>query len=110
MVPDIVVGEAFTSLRYDRRVSPRRDASIAMSVFRLVDETPELFERRPITPDAYEKAREILAHYVDQTFSYVDALLFTVVDGDAGLNQVLTVDGRDFSTYRFVHAVTVLTP
>ncbi len=110
VVPDVVVGEAFTKLRYDRRVSPRRDASIAMSVFRLVDETPELFERRSTGPDAYERAREILAQYADQLFSYVDALVFTVVDGDPSLNQVLTVDGRDFSTYRFAHAVNVLTP
>jgi len=43
-VPDVVVGEAFTKLRYDRRISPRKDASVALSVFQLVDESPDLFE------------------------------------------------------------------
>lgn len=32
-VPDLVVGEAFKKLRYDRRVSPRKDASFALTVF-----------------------------------------------------------------------------
>ncbi len=110
MVPDVVVGEAFTKLRYDRRISPRKDASVAMTVFRLVDETPELFELRPVGSGAYRRAREILAQYIDQSFSYVDAVLFTVVDEDPNLRQVLTVDGRDFSIYRFGHAVEIVVP
>lgn len=32
-VPDLVVGEAFKKLRYYRRVSPRKDAGIALTVF-----------------------------------------------------------------------------
>ena len=109
-VPDVVVGEAFTKLRYDRRVSPRKDASIALTVFRLVDENAGLFELRPTNTGTYGTARDILAHYVDQSFSYVDAVVFTVVDADPAIRQVLTVDGRDFSIYRFAHPVEVVVP
>ena len=110
MVPDIVLGEAFTRLRYDRRVSPRRDSSAALSVFSLVDEAPELFEVRFLPGDGYKRAREILTQYSDQHFSYVDAVVFAIIDDDPELIQVLTVDGRDFSTYRFAHAVNVVIP
>ena len=104
------MGEAFTKLRYDRRVSPRRDARVALTIFRLVDENPTLFEVRPTGQGSYQQARDILTQYVDQSFSYVDAVVFTVVDADPAISQVLTVDGRDFSTYRFGHAVEVVVP
>ncbi len=110
VVPDAVVGEAFTKLRYDRRVSPRKDARTALSVFEMVTEGGDLFELRFGGQEAYRRAREILVQYVDQSFSYVDALVFAFLDGDPRLNQVLTVDGRDFSTYRFAHAVDVVLP
>ena len=108
-MPDLVVGEAFSKLRYDRRVSPRRDATIALAIFALVDSTG-LFEVRPVAERTYQKARDILAQYVDQSFSYVDAVAFTVVDDDPAIRQILTVDGRDFSTYRFAHAVEIVVP
>ena len=109
-MPDVVVGEAFTKLRYDRRVSPRRDASVALTIIRLVDGTPELFEVRPAGRGAHRRAREILTHYIDQSFSYVDAVVFAAVDDDPALDQILTVDGRDFSTYRFAHTVEIIVP
>jgi predicted nucleic acid-binding protein len=109
-VPDVVVGEAFTKLRYDRRISPRKDASIALSVFQLVDSAPALFEPRPVGRDAHRQARKILTHYVDQSFSYVDAVVFTIVDDDPTVDQILTVDGRDFSIYRFAHSVEIVAP
>jgi predicted nucleic acid-binding protein len=109
-VPDLVLGEAFTKLRYDRRVSPRKDAGIALTVFRLVDDSTELFEVRPAGQGAYQKARDILAQYADQSFSYVDAVVFTVVDADPAIHQILTVDGRDFAIYRFAHTVEVVVP
>ena len=109
-LPDIVVGEAFTKLRYDRRVSPRKDASIASAIFRLIEDNPTLFELRPTGNGTYRKAREILTQYVDQSFSYVDAAVFTMVDDDPAIRQVLTVDGKDFSVYRFAHAVEVIVP
>ena len=109
-VPDLVVGEAFTKLRYDRRVSPRKDASIALAVFGLVDGSTELFEVRQVGQAAYRRARDILAQYTDQSFSYVDAIVFTLVDADPAIQRILTVDGRDFVTYRFAHKVEVVTP
>jgi predicted nucleic acid-binding protein len=109
-VPDLVVGEAFTKLRYDRRVSPRKDASIALTVFRLVDDSTEVFEVRSAGQGAYQKARDVLAQYVDQSFSFVDAIVFTVVDADPAIRQILTVDGRDFAIYRFAHSVEVVVP
>jgi predicted nucleic acid-binding protein len=110
VVPDLVVGEAFTKLRYDRRISPRKDAGIAMTVFRLVDDTGGLFEVRQSADGSYRKAKDILGHYLDQSFSYVDAVTFAMVDKDPTITQILTVDGRDFSTYRFTHPVEVLVP
>jgi predicted nucleic acid-binding protein len=109
-VPDVVVGEAFTKLRYDRSVSPRKDASIALTIFKLVDGTPDLFEVRAARPATYRRAREILTQYVDQSFSYVDAVVFGYVDDDPTLDQILTVDGRDFSIYRFAHPVEIIIP
>ena len=110
VVPDLVVGEAYTKLRYDRRVSPRKDASIALTVFNLVDANADLFEVRAVGRAAFGRARHVLAQYSDQSFSYVDAVIFSLVDDDPGLNQVLTVDGRDFATYRFGHAVQIVVP
>jgi predicted nucleic acid-binding protein len=109
-VPDIVVGEAFTKLRYERRISPRKDASVALSVFGLVEETPDLFDVRPTGRGAYRQARDILTPYVDQSFSFVDAVVFTIVNDDPTVDQILTVDGRDFSIYRFAHAVEIVVP
>jgi predicted nucleic acid-binding protein len=109
-VPEAVVGEAFTKLRYDRRVSPRKDASVALTIFKLMDATPDLFEVRPAGRGTHRRARDILTQYVDQSFSYVDAVVFAGVDDDPAIDQILTVDGRDFSTYRFAHAVEVIVP
>lgn len=110
VVPDLVVGEAFTKLRYDRRVSPRKDARIALTVFGLVEETERLFEVRRAPQEAYRAARDTLAQYVDQSFSYVDAVIFSIVDDDPTIREILTVDGRDFSIYRFTHPVEVVVP
>lgn len=106
----MVVGEAFTKLRYDRRVSPRKDASVALSVFKLVDSIPGLFDVRPLGRDAYRRARAILTQYIDQSFSYVDAAVFAMVDDDPTLDRILTVDGRDFSIYHFAHSVEIEVP
>jgi len=44
------------------------------------------------------------------SFSYVDAIVFALVDDDPTLDQILTVDGRDFSIYRFAHSVEIVVP
>jgi hypothetical protein len=36
--------------------------------------------------------------------------VFTAVDEDPTLDQILTVDGRDFSLYRFGHSVEIIAP
>ncbi|MDQ6714016.1 MAG: hypothetical protein M3Z28_12635 [Candidatus Dormibacteraeota bacterium] len=58
----------------------------------------------------YQKARDVLSQYTDQSFSYVDAVVFAVVDADPAIHQILTVDGRDFAIYRFAHRVEVVVP
>lgn len=110
VVPADVVGEAFTKLRFDRRVSPRRDATVALAVLGLVADNPALFEWRVATEDRHRRAGSVLAEYADQSFSYVDALVFVTVDDDRSIDRVLTVDGRDFLTYRFARNVQVQTP
>ena len=109
-MPEVVVGEAFTKLRYDRRVSPRKDASVALTIFKLLDGTPDLFEVRPAGRGTHRRARDILTQYIDQSFSYVDAVVFAAVDDDPTVDHILTVDGRDFSIYRFVHPVEIIGP
>ncbi|MFN2569697.1 MAG: type II toxin-antitoxin system VapC family toxin, partial [Candidatus Dormibacteria bacterium] len=82
LVPEVVVGETFTKMRYDRRVSARRDAGAALAVFRLVDENPDVFQRLSSPPDAYSRAAALLAMYRDQSFSFVDAVVFLSGDDD----------------------------
>jgi predicted nucleic acid-binding protein len=110
VVPHLVVGEAFTKVRYDKRVSPRRDASVALTIFAMVDGNPDTFRVLPTPATAYVEAREILTRYRDHGFSYVDAVIFHIADGDPAIDQVLTVDGADFRTFRFAHHVKVVTP
>lgn len=110
MVPVAVLGEVYTKLRYDRRVSPRRDALIALGVFGMVEDNPTLFELRTSEPEHHGKAVAVLRQYQDQSFSYVDAVTFIMVDDDASVARVLTVDGGDFRTYQFAHHVEVVTP
>ncbi len=44
MVPEVVAGEAYAKIRYDRRVSSRRDARPALTVFGLLAADSELFD------------------------------------------------------------------
>jgi predicted nucleic acid-binding protein len=109
-VPDLVSGEAFTKLRYDRRVSSRRDARIALRVFEMVDDNPAAFAPTQTPPSAHRGARGILARYRDHAFSYVDAVIFHLVAGDIAISRILTVDGADFRSFDFGRAVEVVTP
>lgn len=109
-MPEVVVGEAFTKLRYDRRVSPRKDASVALTIFKLVEGAPDLLEVRPAGRGTHRRAKDILTQYIDQSFSYVDAVVFALMDDDPSLDQILTVDGKDFSIYRFAHPVEIIVP
>jgi predicted nucleic acid-binding protein len=110
LVPEAVVGEAYTKLRYDRRVSPRGDGRAAMTVFGLVHESRDAFTVIPAPAGAHLGARALLSKYSDQDFSYVDALVFLTVDAREDVREVLTVDGLHFRTYEFSQPVTVVTP
>jgi hypothetical protein len=104
VVPEVVAGEAFTKLRYDRRVSGRRDARPALTVFGLLEADPELFEIRSMPLDSHRRSVELLARYVDQTFSWVDAIVLLSADDDRRVDRLWTVDST-LGAYRFSHQV-----
>ena len=110
LVPEPVIGEAYTALRCDRRVSPRRDAGIALRVFAMIDDNPDTFRTLAVPAAAHGHAQTILERYWDHALSYVDALIFHMVDAIPSVSRVLTVDGADFRSYRFARDVRVLTP
>jgi hypothetical protein len=72
VVPEVVAGEAFTKLRYDRRLSGRHDERPALAVFSLFATNPEVFELRGMPGGSRHRGVEVLARYVDQNFSWVD--------------------------------------
>jgi len=109
VVPEVVAGEAFTKLRYDRRVSGRRDARPALAVFGLLVADPEFFEVRGMPHDSQRRSVKLLARYVDQNLSWVDAIVLLSADGDRRVDRLWTVDAR-LGLYRFSHPVAVLSP
>jgi hypothetical protein len=108
-VPEPVVGEAFTKLRYDRRVSGRRDARPALALFGLLEADRALFDVRGLPSDSYVRSRDLLRKYVDQPFSYVDALVLLTVDDERRADRLLTVD-QSLASYRFAHRIVVAAP
>jgi len=109
VVPEVVAGEAFTKLRYDRRVSGRRDARPALAVFGLLAADSELFEIRSMPSESHRRSVELLARYVDQTFSWVDAIVLLCADDDRRVDKLWTVDST-LGAYRFSHPVEVSRP
>lgn len=109
MVPGVVAGEAFTKLRYDRRVSGRRDARPALAVFGLLAADSDFFELRGPPDQSYPRSVELLARYVDQTFSWVDAIVLLSADDDYKVRSLWTVDSS-LRAYRFSHHVEVSSP
>jgi predicted nucleic acid-binding protein len=109
VVPEVVAGEAFTKLRYDRRISGRRDARPALAVFNLLATNPEVFEMRAMPGSSRFRAVEVVAKYVDQNFSWVDAIVLLSADDDRHVQALWTVDSS-LSAYRFSHHVTLSTP
>ncbi len=108
-VPEVVAGEAFTKLRYDRRVSGRGDARPALAVFGLLAADSELFEIRGTPNESHRRSVELLAKYVDQAFSWVDAIVLLSVDDDRRVERLWTVDST-LGTYRFSHRVVISSP
>lgn len=109
IVPEVVVGEAFTKLRYDKRVSSRQDARPALSVFSLVAASPDLFEMRRMPQESYRRSIELLARYIDQAFSWVDSIVLMSADDDRRIDRLWTVDSS-LGAYRFSHDVVVAAP
>jgi hypothetical protein len=109
VVPEVVAGEAYTKLRYDRRVTARGDARPALTVFGLLAADPELFEVRGMPAESHRRSIDLLARYVDQTFSWVDAIVLLSADDDRRVQRLWTVDST-LGTYRFSHQVLVSSP
>lgn len=109
VVPEVVAGEAFTKLRYDHRVSGRRDARPALTVFSLLAADSEVFETRGMPRESRRRSVDLLARYVDQTFSWVDAIVLLSADDDRGMERLWTVDST-LGAYRFCHQVVVSSP
>ena len=109
VVPEVVAGETFTKLRYDRRISKRSDARMALSVFALIAASPNLFEVGEMPHLSYRRSIELLAKYADQGFSWVDAVVLLSADDDQRVSRILTIDSS-FVAYRFSHQVAVSTP
>ncbi len=109
VVPEVVAGEAFTKLRHDRRVSGRRDARSALTVFGLLTADSELFEIRRMPSESYRRSVELLAKYVDRTFSWVDAVVLLCADDDPKVRKLWTVDSS-LRAYRFSHQVVLSSP
>ena len=109
MVPEVVAGEAFTKLRYDRRISSRGDARTALAVFGLLEASQDLFEIRGMPNNSLGRAVALLARYVDQSFSWVDAIVLLSADDDRRIERLWTVD-TTLAAYRFSHHVAVVTP
>jgi hypothetical protein len=98
-----------TQLRYDRRVSGRRDARPALTVFGLLAADLELFEIRGMPSESHRRSVDLLARYVDQTFSWVDAIVLLSADDDRRVERLWTVDST-LGSYRFSHQVVVSSP
>lgn len=109
VVPEVVAGEAFTKLRYDKRVSSHRDARPALSVFSLLAASPEIFEIRRMPDESYRRSIELLAKYVDHAFSWVDSIVLLSTDEDRRIDRLWTVDSS-LNAYRFSHDVVVASP
>ena len=109
VVPEVVAGEAYTKLRYDRRVSGRHDARPALAVFGLLAADSELFEIRSLSIESHRRSADLLARYVDQSYSWVDAIVLLGADDDGGVERIWTVDST-LSAYRFSHHVVVSSP
>ena len=109
VVPEVVAGEAYTKIRYDRRVSSRRDARPALTVFGLLAADSELFEIRGMPSESHRRSVDLLARYVDQTFSWVDAIVLLSADDDHRVERIWTVD-LSFAAYPYSHQVLVSGP
>jgi hypothetical protein len=64
---------------------------------------------RGLPDESHPRSVELLARYVDQTFSWVDAILLLSADDDHEVESLWTVDST-LGAYRFSHQVAVSSP
>jgi hypothetical protein len=77
-----------------------------LAVFGLAAADPELFEVRGMPHESARRPVELLARYVDQTFSWADGLVLLSADDDRRVDRLWTVDAT-LAAYRFSHRVAV---
>lgn len=78
-------------------------------MFGLIGASQSLFKVREMPQLSYRRSIELLAKYVDQAFSWVDAIVLLTADDDPRVNRLLTVDAS-LAVYHFSHHVAVSTP
>jgi hypothetical protein len=59
--------------------------------------------------ESFRRSVALLARYVDQSFSWVDAIVLLSADDDRRVERLWTVDSS-LAAYRFSHRVAVSTP
>jgi hypothetical protein len=59
--------------------------------------------------ESHRRSIELLARYVDQSFSWVDAIVLLSADDDHRVDRLWTVDST-LGAYRFSHQVLVSNP
>ncbi len=75
-------------------------------LFSLLAADRELFEVRGVPRESHRRPVELLARFVDQTFSWVDAIVLLSADDDRHVERLWTVD-TTLSAYCFSHQVVV---
>lgn len=76
----------------------------------MIAAAPELFRIREMPDQSYRRAGEVLAKYVDQAFSYLDAIVLLVADDDPEVRRLFAVDSPPPATYSFSRPVTIEAP
>ncbi len=64
---------------------------------------------RAMPDDSHRRSVALLARYVDQAFSWVDAIVLLSADDDRRVERLWTVDST-LGAYRFSHEVVVSSP
>ncbi len=64
---------------------------------------------RAMPDDSRRRSVALLASYVDQAFSWVDAIVLLSADDDRRVERLWTVDST-LGAYRFSHEVVVSSP
>jgi len=101
-----VVSETYDAIRYDRRISSKKDAKPALLVFEAIEASKEFIKVEFVDEALEQKAKKILKEYPDQNFSFTDATSFAFIEKKR-LKQIFTFDFADFSIYHFQHTKAI---